>query len=194
MATPRGNKCVGYIAPYPFPEAQRQINAFALGCRQRYPGCVVRVVWTGAWDERPAEQAAAEYMWHVAECDIITHGTDTSSAATVYASKGGMAIGYNSDMRKQVDDLPNGTRGRLAYYGNRPLPNMAGGRRGVAGGAAALGLDLPPLRAAAARGVVGVWAERVATHGALPHTRTAEFMHPCVVTGRARGRGSQRAP
>ena len=42
-ATARGNTCVGYVAAYPIPEVQRGINAFALGCKSRYPGCIVKV-------------------------------------------------------------------------------------------------------------------------------------------------------
>eukprot|EP00966_Prymnesium_polylepis_P055438 1282140-Prymnesium_polylepis.2 len=42
-ATARGKKCVGYVAAFPIPEVQRGINAFALGCKARYSGCIVKV-------------------------------------------------------------------------------------------------------------------------------------------------------
>ena len=56
------------------------INAFTLGCKERFAGCVVKVVFTGSWHASTAEEAAAEYLWHVAKCDLITHDTDTAAA------------------------------------------------------------------------------------------------------------------
>jgi basic membrane lipoprotein Med (substrate-binding protein (PBP1-ABC) superfamily) len=35
------------VAAYPIPEVQRGINAFTLGCKSRFPGCVVKVRITG---------------------------------------------------------------------------------------------------------------------------------------------------
>ena len=47
-ATPRNGTCVGYVAAFPVPEVQRGINAFALGCRARFPACTVKVKHAGA--------------------------------------------------------------------------------------------------------------------------------------------------
>ncbi len=121
MATPRGSTCVGYIAPYTLPEVQRHINAFALGCRARFAGCVVRVVWVGAWHDVAVERAAAEFFWHEAGCDILTQGTDTDAGQLVYRERG-MGIGYNSHMRERVGQLAQtgavGSKGQPSH----PVP------------------------------------------------------------------------
>merc|ERR1712185_263595 len=101
MATPRGNLCVGDIAGFPLPEVHRHINAFTLGCRSRFPECVVKVVWTGSWPDTEVERAAAEFFWSQAGCDILTQGTDTDAGQLVYKDRG-LGIGYNSHMRERV--------------------------------------------------------------------------------------------
>ena len=104
MATPRGSSCVGFIAPFPLPEVQRHINAFALGCRLRHTTCIVKVVFTGSWHSAEVEGGAASFLWHEEGCDIITQGTDTAAAQIVYKELGGLGIGYNSHARELVGD------------------------------------------------------------------------------------------
>eukprot|EP00966_Prymnesium_polylepis_P148563 3432072-Prymnesium_polylepis.1 len=113
-ATPRNGSCVGYIAAYPIPEVQRGINAFAKGCRSRFAGCTVKVLWLGTWHSVKVEGAAARYFWNVAQCDIITQHSDTTEPQLVYKAYGGLGVGYNSGIpntchraQTQSLDLPH---------------------------------------------------------------------------------------
>ena len=56
--------CLFPQAAYPLPEVQRGINAFALGCRARFPACTVKVMWTGTWHSVKVEGAGAHYFWN----------------------------------------------------------------------------------------------------------------------------------
>ena len=58
-AQARPSLCVAYIAAYPIPEVQRGINAFTIGCRERFASCTVKVVWTGAETEFVSRRAVA---------------------------------------------------------------------------------------------------------------------------------------
>jgi hypothetical protein len=102
--TPRNSNCVAYIAAYPIAEVQRGINAFTLGCRARFPECVVKVVWTGTWHSPAVEGAAAHFFWNVEQCDLMTQHSDTIQPQLVFNTYGGGGIGYNSNMRETVGD------------------------------------------------------------------------------------------
>lgn len=77
MRLPPGAPCVAYVAPFPNPELQRHINAFALGCRARFANCSVKVAFTGQWENHDLERQAARFFWHQERCRIVTQGTDT---------------------------------------------------------------------------------------------------------------------
>ncbi len=104
MRMPRNSTCVAYIAPFPIPEVQRHINAFTLGCRERFPACMVKVAFTGDWHDAELEHALAEFFWREEGCDLLTQGSDTAEPMRVYDAHGGFGIGYNHDMRELVGE------------------------------------------------------------------------------------------
>ena len=131
MAMPRGGTCVAYVAPFPIAEVQRHINAFAIGCRERFPQCVVKTMFMGHWHNKTLEGLAcvitnrpqptlasgcssrlvfvprscrAHLFYNEEGCDIITQGTDDLESQLVYAAYGAHGIGYNYDMRQIVGE------------------------------------------------------------------------------------------
>jgi basic membrane protein A len=102
--TVRGNKAVGYLAAFPIPEVKRGINAFAVGCREVYPECDVRVMYISTWGDEFTETKAAEWFWERENCDIITQHSDTEAPQIVFAEEGGYGLGYHADQRLVVGD------------------------------------------------------------------------------------------
>lgn len=94
---------IGYVAAFPIPEVIRGINAFTLGVREMNPDAEVRVVWTNTWFGPPEEKEAAEALLDQG-ADIIAQHQDTTEPQKAAADRGGMSIGYDSDMRAFVGD------------------------------------------------------------------------------------------
>ena len=94
---------IGYVAAFPIPEVIRGINAFTLGVRAVNPDAEVRVVWTNTWFGPPEEKEAAEALLDQG-ADIIAQHQDTTEPQKAAADRGGMSIGYDSDMREFVGD------------------------------------------------------------------------------------------
>lgn len=92
---------IGYVAAFPIPEVIRGINAFTLGVRSVNPNAVVKVVWTQTWFDPAKERDAADSLLDV-KADVITQHQDTPAALQAAEKRGAYAIGYNSDMSKQV--------------------------------------------------------------------------------------------
>ncbi len=84
---------VGYVAPFPSPEINAGINAFAMGAQSVNPGVRVRVAWTGGWDEPEREKAAVAKLWET-EVDVLTYQQDGLSVAVAADQAGIDYIGY----------------------------------------------------------------------------------------------------
>ncbi len=97
--------CVGYIAAIPIPETQRGMNNFLLGCQSVYPDCVVKALFTGNWNAPELDTRAAAFLWNVGKCGILTQHSDaTKEPQSYYKGKGGLGLGYNSDVRQLLGD------------------------------------------------------------------------------------------
>ena len=97
--------CVGYIVAIPIPETQRGLNNFLLGCRSVYPDCVVKALFTGNWNAPELDTRAAAFLWNVGKCGILTQHSDaTKEPQSYYKDKGGLGLGYNSDVRQLLGD------------------------------------------------------------------------------------------
>ena len=84
---------VGYIAPFPTPEVNAGINAFALGVQRENPNARVQVVWTGAWNASEREKAAVARLWQT-ETDVLTYQQDGPTVANAAEQAGIDYIGY----------------------------------------------------------------------------------------------------
>ncbi len=84
---------IGYIAPFPSPEINAGINAFALGAQSVNPEARVHVVWTGNWNAPDKEREAVASLWQT-QADILTYQQDGHSAADAAEQAGIDYIGY----------------------------------------------------------------------------------------------------
>lgn len=63
---------IGYIGTYPIPEVLSGINAFTLGARMVNPYAVVKVGWTGSWDDKGRVKAVSTRLARKG-IDLIAH-------------------------------------------------------------------------------------------------------------------------
>lgn len=96
--------CVGFIAPLPIPQVQCNINAFVIGCRRNFAGCVVKVLWTGTFIDEQVELDAAAFLYNVGQCDVITQHSSSIEPLRYFTERGGSALGYNTDARAVLGD------------------------------------------------------------------------------------------
>jgi basic membrane protein A len=94
---------IGYVAAFPIPEVLRGINAFTLGVRSVNSNAEVRVVWTNTWYDPVKEREAAVALLDEG-VDIIAQHQDTTEPQKAAQERGGLSIGYDSDMRIFVGD------------------------------------------------------------------------------------------
>lgn len=99
-----GRACVGYIAPFPIAQIQRGINAFVIGCKENFPECVVKVLWTGRFSDEPVEVDAAAFLYNVGQCDILTQHSSFIEPLRYFTDRGGTVFGYNIDARSILGD------------------------------------------------------------------------------------------
>lgn len=82
----------GYVAPYPFLEIVRGINAFTLGARSVNEDATVSVEWSNAWFEPSAGSDATDVLLQDG-VDVMAQHQDSTAA-----NDGVWATGYQSPM------------------------------------------------------------------------------------------------
>ncbi len=98
---------VGYVAAFQSEEVISGFTAFLLGIRQIVPTAVMRVKYTGTWNDYTQEKACAAQM--ISEgCVVISQHTDTIGPAVAceeyQGSRPVIHVGYNQSM---IDTAPN---------------------------------------------------------------------------------------
>ena len=91
------SNCIGYVAAMPNNEVNRGINAFTLGVRKVNPDAVVKVVWTGSWDDEEKEVAATQRLIENA-ADVVTYHQNRHFVAETADAAGVYSIGYNESV------------------------------------------------------------------------------------------------
>jgi basic membrane protein A len=86
---------LGYVAPYPIAEVERNMNAFALGARSVNPEATVTPIWIFSWFDPPKEREAAQALYD-AGIDVIARESDSVEPDKLAQEKGVYAIGYNA--------------------------------------------------------------------------------------------------
>ncbi len=89
------NDKIGYVAAMPNDEVIRGINAFTLGVRRVNPDAEVYVRWSGSWDDKTSETAAAEYLISETDIDFITCHQNQPYVIDAAENAGIYSIGYN---------------------------------------------------------------------------------------------------
>jgi basic membrane protein A len=119
---------IGYVAPFPFPETIRGIDAFTLGARWVNADAEVRVAWTYTWYDPVKEREAAEGLLDEG-ADVIAQHQDTTEPQKAAAERDALSIGYGSDMRPFVGDtvLTSAQWNWGAYYVDT-VEDIIGGR------------------------------------------------------------------
>jgi basic membrane protein A len=97
-----GSNRVGYIAPFPFAEPVRHVNAATLGMRQTCPECLMDIRWIFTWFDPDKERQAAESLIDGGASVVIT-GADTTGPVQLAGEKGKWGIGYDSSNACRVD-------------------------------------------------------------------------------------------
>lgn len=88
------SKILGYVTAVPIPETVRAINAYALGAQKADPSVQVLVNFTGGWDDRDKEEAAAAMLMD-AGADVITFHEDRPYAIDYADRAGAYTTGYD---------------------------------------------------------------------------------------------------
>lgn len=98
---------IGYVASFPIPEVLRGINAFTLGARSVNPDVVVRVEWTGAWENADAETKAVNRLLRY-PIDVLAQHQNTATPVSALEAAGRRdirAVGYNLDRSGDFPDI-----------------------------------------------------------------------------------------
>ena len=85
---------LGYVAAMPIPETVRAINAYALGARKANPAAKVVVKYTGSWDDKETEEAAAKTLAGEG-VDVMTFHEDKPYAINIADEMGLFTTGYD---------------------------------------------------------------------------------------------------
>jgi basic membrane protein A len=88
---------LGYVAPYPYSEIVRGINAFTLGARSVNEDAIVNVEWSKAWFNISAESNAADALLQDG-VDVMAQHQDSTAVLETAADDGVWAMGYQSPM------------------------------------------------------------------------------------------------
>jgi basic membrane protein A len=88
---------LGYVAPYPYSEIVRGINAFALGARSVSEDVTVNVEWAKTWYGPSAESDAADVLLQDG-VDVMAQHHDSTAVLETAAEDGIWATGYQSPM------------------------------------------------------------------------------------------------
>ena len=94
---------IGYVAAFDVPEVNRGISAFALGVRSVNPDAVVRVAWSGTWDDAGLETRIAQELVDHTDVDVLTYHQNQENVARVAEDNGIYSIGYHQPMEEASD-------------------------------------------------------------------------------------------
>lgn len=96
---------LGYVSAHGLniAECSSGINAFALGVQAVNPTATVEVKTLNSWFDPANETAYAEALI-AAGCEVIAQHCDTENPPAAAKAAGKFSIGYNSDMRKAIND------------------------------------------------------------------------------------------
>ncbi len=94
------NNKIGYVAAMENNEVNRGINAFALGVRRVNKEAEVFVHWTGTWEDKELEVAAANTLIEEIQIDVITYHQNRAYVAEIAEEKGIFCIGYHMPPEK----------------------------------------------------------------------------------------------
>ena len=90
---------IGYIAPFPIPEAYQGLNAFAIGMREANPDAEIMVIWANTWED-PVKEADAAKVLVAQGADVMAQHTDTPAMLQIAEKAGLHGFGQASDMKK----------------------------------------------------------------------------------------------
>ena len=86
---------IGYVAAMENNEVNRGINAFTMGVKRVNPNAVVKVVWTGSWDNKEKETEAVNTLIDHAGVDVITYHQNQDNVVKEADERGVYSIGYH---------------------------------------------------------------------------------------------------
>ena len=86
---------IGYVAAMENNEVNRGISAFTLGVKRVNPDAVVKVMWTGNWDDEEKEIEAARTLIEEAKADVITYHQNQDYTVREAERHGVYSIGYH---------------------------------------------------------------------------------------------------
>ncbi|MBO5373323.1 MAG: BMP family ABC transporter substrate-binding protein [Lachnospiraceae bacterium] len=86
---------IGYVAAMENNEVNRGINAFTRGVRRVNPEAEVVVIWTGEWDNREKEIAAAKDLIEQEKADVLTYHQNQPNVVEAAELSGVYSIGYH---------------------------------------------------------------------------------------------------
>lgn len=87
---------IGYVAAMPNIEVNRGINAFALGVQSVNEEAIVKVIWTGTWEDSVKEKEAASRLIEEQDVDVVTYHQNQHDVARMADEAGIYSIGYNA--------------------------------------------------------------------------------------------------
>ena len=90
---------IGYIAPFPIPEAYQGLNAFAIGMREANPNAEIMVIWANTWAD-PVKEADAAKVLVAQGADVMAQHTDTPAMLQTAEKAGIHGFGQASDMKE----------------------------------------------------------------------------------------------
>ena len=85
---------IGYIAPYPNPEVNQGINAFALGVQRVNPDAEVLLDWTSSWDNSESEEQAVQNL-KANRVDVLTYHLNSDTVPNTAERAGINFISHN---------------------------------------------------------------------------------------------------
>lgn len=86
---------LGYVAAMPNPQANRGINAYAMGMRRANPEARLIVHFTGSWDDEAAERESVALL-EERGADVITYHEDHPHAIREAEARGLFSVGYDT--------------------------------------------------------------------------------------------------
>ena len=93
---------LGYIAPMPNSEINRNINAYAMGMRVSNPEAKLLVYYTGGWDNESAEREGVARLQE-AGADVIAYQEDKPYAVREAEQRGLFSIGFDNVYEQYSD-------------------------------------------------------------------------------------------
>lgn len=91
---------IGFVAPVPFAQLFRWVNAFTIGARDVNPDATVRVLWVGSFFDPAKERQAAEALLE-AGVDVLADSMNSPTAGQAAAEEGIYWVGFGSEMKEQ---------------------------------------------------------------------------------------------